>query len=427
MHQRKLSQLLAAINVALRLSNHVRVLRLVLSNFGNVPDPAPLRERVAIVLAERGRKKEAVEILELVGRHYANVGQPARAIATAKQLQRLKPDTTNLLDHIATIYNIRSPFLAASGESTYVPEDAHEIDLDANEPVLAVPELLQLAVARSLERTDIATQPGSLPTIPLLSLLPRDTFRDVLEAMEYEVFDEVQPVLEEGKIYEELIWTATDDLILEDGDQAMRLPACSLLGLSSFGQSQRAAEVNVMTQPGSEVVRLSSDAIHAVTRETPDFPSRLSTLRRHAMTERLLERHALFQGLNSSDRVEVVEAFTGMRVQQGEVIIRQRSASPGLFIILDGEVDIIRQDDDWEITVATLRSGEVFGEIGLIADQPAVAGCVMTTGGHLLHLPRAEFHALTQRFPTVHAYTEQLAAERMSEVVLSATDLAEVE
>ena len=426
MQLRKLSMLMSAISDALRQSNHVRVLRLVLSNFANVPDTAPLRERVALVLAERGRKKEAVEILEIVGRHYANIGEPTRAIATAKQLQRLKPDTTNLLDHIATVYNIRSPFFAADGEGP-MHVDADDVDIEANEPLLGMHELLDLALERSLDKEGICTQPTSVPTIPLLSLLPQDTFRDVLEHIEFELFDQVQPILEKGKVLEELVWTASNDLILEDDEDAMCLPAGALIGLSSFGQSGRAAEVDVFTQPGSEVIRLSADAIRAVTRETPDFPSRLATLRRHAMTERLIQRHAMFAGLDEQQRVDVIEVFTGMRVQRGEVIIRQNTPSPGLFIILDGEVDIVRQDEDWEITIATLRAGDVFGEIGLIADKPAVAGCVMTSAGHLLHLPRADFHELSRRHPAIQRFTSELADERLNEVVLSANDLAEVE
>lgn len=426
MHMRKLSQLMFAINDALRQSNHVRALRLILSNFAHLPDSAPLRERVALILAETGRKKEAVEIFELVGRHYANAGFPARAIATAKQMQSLKPDTTNLLDHIATLYNIRSPFISAD-EDLHTLEQPHVIDVDAPEPRLGVEELLDLAGERSLDRKGIKSQPGSLPTLPLLSLLPQETFRQVLDHIEYELFDQVQPVLEKDKPMTELVWTASDDLVLEDGDHTLFLPAGSLLGLSSFGHSGRPPEVDVFSQPGSEVIRLSEEAIEQLSTQTPDFPNRLSTLRRHAMTERLIQRHPMFAGLDQRMRVEVIEAFTGMRVQRGEVIIRQKTSSPGLFIILDGEVDIVRQDEDWEITIATLRAGDVFGEIGLVADKPAVAGCVMTHAGHLLHLPRADFHELAERYPTVQKYTAALADERLSEVVLSANDLAEVE
>ena len=426
MEMPKLSQLMFAINDALRHSDHARALRLILTNFAHVKDSAPLRERVALILAEKGRKKEAVAIFELVGKHYANAGYPTRAIAVAKQMHSLKPDTTNLLDHIATLYNIRSPFLAPEMTRVDMKQPDH-VDLSGNEPRIGVDDLLELATERSLERKGLTAQPDKLPALPLMSLLPQDTFRAVLDHIQYELFDEVQPILEKGKKVDDLVWTASDDLVLEEGDRALLLPRGALVGLSSFGQSGRPAEVDVFTQPGSEVIKLGAERIRTISTDVADFPSRLATLRRHSMTERLIERHEMFRDLSDAERVEVIETFTGMRVAKGEVIIRQNTPSPGLFIILDGEVDINRQDEDWEITIATLRAGDVFGEMGLVADKPAVAGCVMTTPGHLLHLPRTDFHALAAKFPTVRRYTAQLADSRKNEAVLSANDLAEVE
>ncbi len=420
-----LAKLLFSIDDALRHTDHDRALRLVVANFDRFPDTAPLRERVALVLAENGRKKEAVEILELVGRHYANAGLPTRAIAVAKQLHSLKPDTTNLLDHIATLYNIRSPFLSSDVHRVEIP-DGGSVDLEAS---LDIPEdeLLETAAGRSVERRGLAAKPDRLPALPLLSLLPHETFRAVLDHLEYSLFDEVQPVLEKGQSNEALVWTASDDLVLESEDVAMMVPRGSLLGLSSFGRSGRPAEVDVFTQPGSEVIKLGPQGIRMIQESIGDFQNRLATLRRHAMTERILERHPMFRDLLPDDRQDVIETFTGLRVAEGEVIIRQNTPSPGLFLILDGEVDIVRQDDDWEITIATLRSGDIFGEMGLVRDSPTVAGCVMTTAGHLLHLSREEFHHLATRYPAVQQYTSQLAAERDQEEVLSADDLAEVD
>lgn len=422
----RLSQLLFSINDALRHSDHPRALRLVLSNFDAVSDTAPLRERVALVLAEQGRKQEAVAILEIVGRHYANAGVPTRAIAVAKQMQSLKPDTTNLLDHIATLYNIRSPFLATDPVRPTM-RDADEIDLEGVATGVASVDLLDEATRRSKERKGLSAQPGQLPAIPLLSLLPQDTLRSVLDHLTFELFDEVQPVLEKGKVTSDLVWTASDDLVLEDGDDAVIVPRGALIGLSSFGQSGRPSEVDVFTQPGSEIIKLGAEGIRRITETVSDFPNRLAALRRHAMTERLVQRHPMFRELGEDERLAVIDSFTGMRVSAGEVIIRQNTPSPGLFIILDGEVDIVRQDEDWEITIATLKSGDMFGEMGLVTDNPAVAGCVMTTSGHLLHLPRGEFHGLTTRFPAVQRYTLELADSRRQEEVLSADDLAEVD
>lgn len=427
MEPNSLSELMSAINEALDDGAHERALRVILTNYGIIPDPAPLRERVALILAEKGRKKEAVEIFQMVGRHYANAGYPARAISVACQMRSLQPDTTNLLDHIATLYSIRSPFLMDGTPLMPLPGPSDELDLSGQEPGLEVDDLIELASERALDQRGIITQPASLPPIPFLSLLPEETLRRALDFFEYDVFAQIQQVNDRTQSAQELAWTVSDDLIIKDGDDANYLPSGAMLGLAAFGRSGRAPEVDIVSVPGSEIVRITADKMKAVEREYPDFPNRLATLRRHAMTERLLERHPIFVELDDEQRVDVIGTFSGMRVAKAEKIIEQNTPSPGLFIILDGRVDIVRNDDDWEITIATLGSGDVFGEIGLVADKPAVAGCVMNSPGHLLHLPRDEFDALARKFPTIAKYTSRLAEERLQDVqtTLSAQDLAE--
>jgi hypothetical protein len=86
MQPSKLSQLTTAINDALEATDHELALRILLSNFDRIEDNSPLREKVALILAERGRKREAVELYQLVTRHFANAGYPVRAIAAARQM-----------------------------------------------------------------------------------------------------------------------------------------------------------------------------------------------------------------------------------------------------------------------------------------------------------------------------------------------------
>jgi CRP-like cAMP-binding protein len=428
MEPNSLSNLMAAINEALTNDDHKRALRIILTNFGLIPDPAPLRERVAMVLAQKGRKKEAVEILQLVGRHYANAGYPARAISVACQMRRLQPDTTNLLDHIATLYCIRSPFVMEGTPLLPLPGPTDDLDLSGQEPGLEEVDLIELAQERALDERGIITQPAGLPSLPFLSLLPEETLRRGLDFFEYDVYANIQQIMAREKT-SELIWCVSDDIILREGETKHLLPSGAMLGLGAFGQSGRAPDVDVISVPGSEIVRISPENMQKVETEYPDFPNRLATLRRHAMTERLLERHPIFVDLEDEDRVDVIGSFSGMRVNKGDKIIEQSTPSPGLFIVLDGRVDIVRDDDDWEITIATLGSGDVFGEIGLVADKPAVAGCLMNSPGHLLHLPRDEFDALARRFPSIAKYTSRLAEERLNDVesTLSANDLAEVD
>jgi CRP-like cAMP-binding protein len=416
MQPSKLSQLTTAINDALEATDHELALRILLSNFDRIEDNSPLREKVALILAERGRKREAVELYQLVTRHFANAGYPVRAIAAARQMLKLNPDTPVVLDHIATLYNIRSPFLSGDVERIQFVEPIRDFDLTGASCTLDESSLLDEALAKSLDKDTLMSQPGSLPSIALLTLLPQQALRRVLDLLEYNVFDRTQRLLEKGIRNDDLVWTVSDDLIVRSDEVVMFIEAGSLLGLNGFGSSGRTSKVDVFARAGAEILRLSAESIRTLSKEFGDFENRLSTLRRHAMTERLLRRHPMFEGLSEIDRVRIMEMFTGIRLKAGDKLIEQDVPTPGLFVLLDGTVEVVNTENGVSTRLATLRSGNMLGEIGLVANTPATASCTMIDDGHALHLGRADFKELVARYPEVGKYARSLAESRISEV-----------
>ncbi|MEM1350188.1 MAG: cyclic nucleotide-binding domain-containing protein [Myxococcota bacterium] len=417
------------LDAALEQNQLARALRLILSNFERFPDTGPLRERVAAALAARGQEREAAEILERVAQHYAYAGFPTRCVAAIEQMKTLHSETTALQELFSTLYSMRSPHLTHKGIPLQMepPEDA--LDTSASAPDLVEDELFERALEQAMQRRGLRAKPGALPPIPLLSLLPKKALRRVLDLIEHETYVEHQLVLTPGEVSRDLIWTVNDRLFVErDGDR-YRLPAGTLLGLNGFGRPRVTSEFSVSSSPGAQILRLSQEVITLLGEKLTDFPNRLATLRRHALTERLLCSHPLFGKVTQPQRHSIVERFVGLHLKKGEVLIKQEEPSPGLFIILDGQVDIVRKDDDWEITIATLRSGEVFGEIGLVSEEPTVAKVVAVTPGIMLFLERDEFNLVARSHPELAQYAVQLASQRLEDVrsTLSASDLAELE
>jgi CRP-like cAMP-binding protein len=58
------------------------------------------------------------------------------------------------------------------------------------------------------------------------------------------------------------------------------------------------------------------------------------------------------------------------RFRSGETIYAQGDASKGVYMILDGQVDIWRTDGEDSQHIATLRDGELLGEVSTIERQP---------------------------------------------------------
>jgi CRP-like cAMP-binding protein len=417
------------IDEAIEQGQLARALRLILTNFGKFPEPGPLRERVALALASRGRKKEAVQIYELVARHYANAGYPAQSLACIKQMQSLHPDITALLDHFSALYNVRSPYFGADPHPNELPDPNATLDMSAREPAVGEADLFELACERALQKRGVAAQPANLPQLPLLSLLPAEALRNVIDHIDYEIFAEGQTLIKVGEVIQDLIWTVSPTLSIRTDREALRIPCGALVGLSGMGKDATPSEVRVVSSRGAEILRLPARAIDALGEDFVDFHNRISTLRRHALTERLMCSHALFVDLVPEERAALMERFVGLHVERGERLLRQNEPSPGLYILLEGQLDILRADESIEIMLARLVPGDICGEIGLVSDNPAVASAVMTTSGILLFLSRDEFNAAAQRHPALARYAVQVAQQRMKEVhtTLSDDDLAEVE
>lgn len=422
-------ELLQRIDAAISGNQMAQALRLILSNYSSFTDTALLRERTAMALAAKGRKREAASILDLVARHYAHTGQAIRSLSLIKQLQTMSVEVRPLVDHLSALYHIRSPHVQEDAPQYELEAPVGRLDLSAKEPQVPESDLFALAYDRAMDKRGCALQPQALPPLPLLSLLPQEALKKVLDLMSYEILPESQTLLAPGQAPTELLWLASPNALVRRGDDFFRLPSNSLLGLNGFAKTPSASEFVAVSSRNTEVLRLSAQAIAKLSEEMPDFANRLATLRRHALTERLICDHALFMPLPEADRVTLIERFVGLHLGRGEYMIRQQQSSPGLFIILEGQVDIVRQDDQWEITIASLGPGEVFGEIGLVSDKPAVAGVVTTAPCVLLFLSKDEFSKAAAQMPQVAKYAVNLANERLAEAnaTLSASDLAELE
>ena len=102
--------------------------------------------------------------------------------------------------------------------------------------------------------------------------------------------------------------------------------------------------------------------------------------------------------------------------QPGETVIVEGTKGTYAFIILSGEVDIIKRSGDKEITVATLGQGQVFGEMGLIEDRPRSATVRAGSELKVRIIDREQFNELLQTKPAVLIPIMKSLFERLRQV-----------
>lgn len=74
--------------------------------------------------------------------------------------------------------------------------------------------------------------------------------------------------------------------------------------------------------------------------------------------------------------MSIKETAVLQRYSDGDVIISEGIASNNAYVILSGQVRITKKVDKKTIGVGTLKEGEVFGEMGLIAETVRSASVV---------------------------------------------------
>jgi NADH dehydrogenase len=112
-------------------------------------------------------------------------------------------------------------------------------------------------------------------------------------------------------------------------------------------------------------------------------------------------------------KTDKTSSLTREHFEKAEVIFRQGDRGDRLYVIVNGEVEILREDAGRPPAVlARLGPGECFGEMALVSDQPRMATVRSLSAVNVLTLDRAAFHELFAHLPPLRRLFQRLIAER---------------
>jgi CRP/FNR family transcriptional regulator, cyclic AMP receptor protein len=116
----------------------------------------------------------------------------------------------------------------------------------------------------------------------------------------------------------------------------------------------------------------------------------------------LLERCSLFRGLHPVARRQLAAHAHLFRFGAGEVIFEAGSPGQSMMAVAAGTVRVTaRSAGGYQILLADLSAGEVFGEIALLADRGRTANAIALTSCDLLVLERRDIRPFLERHPEI--------------------------
>lgn len=116
-------------------------------------------------------------------------------------------------------------------------------------------------------------------------------------------------------------------------------------------------------------------------------------------TVEMFKKIPVFEGLSDRNLRRIRSLCHVRHYQQGELVFRSGEPGAGMYLILDGGIEIFRDEEDFYQEYAILYPGDFFGEIALLDDLPRTASARARSYSTLLGFYRPDLIGLLSRNP----------------------------
>ena len=125
-----------------------------------------------------------------------------------------------------------------------------------------------------------------------------------------------------------------------------------------------------------------------------------------------LGRLGIFADLTEAELRDVAGKLDERSFPEGGWVMRQGDTGTGLFIVVDGEVGVVVDDEER----ATLATGSFFGEVSVLLGEPVTADIVVRKPLRCLVIPPQRAEEFLLAYPRVMYRMFQIEARRLRTV-----------
>jgi CRP-like cAMP-binding protein len=370
------------------------------------------RMKVADCLSTLGDPR-AADVYRAVAWYAIKAGHPLTALVCQRVLEAHGVDASELTTALIAHYGSESDMLGRVATRLSLPLSATEVavsDLRA----AAAPDYPAAAARRAITATEGFTEfPDELHPIPLLSKLSEAAFRRVLSTLVARRLPDGEPVIREGEAGQSFFFVAGGEVrvFATDGlgrqTELARLHENAVFGEMALLSAQpRTASVEVVGE--ADLLEVGRGSLATLADELGAVAEALHAFTRERLLQNLMATSPLFRPFNRQQQRDLLRRFTSHDVVTGTVVIREGEDGRGLFVVLTGECDVGCRG----VSLGTLRTGDVFGEMALLRGGPTTATVTAARQSTVLFLAREYVARLVGNFPEIKRYLEALAEDR---------------
>jgi cAMP-dependent protein kinase regulator len=342
-------------------------------------EPEDLRSqlKVAELLERLGQKKEAVQVYRNVADAYAQDGFLLRAISIIKMILRIDPSSKDVNDRLTQLYR----------------EKAHE--------------------TKSLQ---------PFPHIPLFSELNEQELQLLLEHIQVKTFQKGALICCEGETGDSLFVISRGEVVVNkqmpNGKEVWvrNLKEGNFFGeLGFFTDQKRHATVKSLTE--CEILEISQSDLEGMVKNHPHIKEVLQNLFKKRVLDIFFELSPFFSSLNAVEREEIFKRLRFHRIPEETILFKGGEPPASLYMVKSGEVEMFtRNRQGKKIVLATLGSGNIFGEIGPLFNKPRTTSAKTTQPSELLELTKEDLEACLLKFPKLRSILQETSFKRLAQM-----------
>lgn len=339
-------------------------------------EPRDLRSQLKVgeLLERLGQRTEAIQVFQLVADSYAKDGFLLQAISINKMILRIDPNRQDVHERLAHLYTAKS----------------HE----------TLPSLTP-------------------PVIPLFSDLSREELESLLKRVHLKSFPKETYICREGErgdclyvisrgvvaITKQMpkgkeVWIRT----LREGD---------FFGeFSFFTDQKRHANVKAVTE--CEILEISHKELKEIIQSHPHVEKVLQDFFQKRVLDFFLAISPFFSCLHFTEREEVLKRFHLLKFPKGRIIFKGGDPPHALYMIKSGEVEVFTENRRGrKVLLGRLKSGSIFGEIGVLFGKPRMATAQTTQPSELYELTKEDLEACIEVIPILRSTLREISYRRL--------------
>jgi CRP-like cAMP-binding protein/CheY-like chemotaxis protein len=142
---------------------------------------------------------------------------------------------------------------------------------------------------------------------------------------------------------------------------------------------------------------------------------------------KILKKVPIFRMLGKESIDFIVERLKFKTFSSSEVICKTGDTGEEMYIIISGKTDVIIGSGKEEQVVATLQSGDYFGEMALLTDEPRSATVKATEACETFVLYKNDFDVILERYPSIALSMTKIVSKRLRDTNIKASKMPKPE